>query len=71
MCNKQLHYDTGIHYLDTWIQNQFKKIPLRLYSIDGALNYEISKRIVNNLLKPRFPKNYLPIQCCNWEVQEY
>jgi len=37
MRNKQLHNDTGLPYLSTWITQQFKNVQEKLHKSDGAL----------------------------------
>ncbi|KAF0768004.1 putative RNA-directed DNA polymerase [Aphis craccivora] len=37
MRNKQLHNDTGLPYLSTWITQQFKNVQEKLHKADGAL----------------------------------
>jgi hypothetical protein len=57
MRNKQLHNDTGIPYLDKWIQDQFKKFHQQLKSVEGAVHYEIGRQTKNPRLKPRLPQD--------------
>lgn len=57
MRNTQLHNDTGIPYLDKWIQEQFQKFHQQLKSVEGAVHYEIGRRTKNPRLKPRLPQD--------------
>ncbi|KAF0770455.1 ribosome biogenesis protein TSR3 isoform X1 [Aphis craccivora] len=59
MRNKQLHNDTGLPYLSTWITQQFKNFHEKLNKADGALHYKIGRRSTNLRLKPRLPQNIL------------
>jgi hypothetical protein len=57
MRNKQFHNDTGIPYLDKWIQDQFKKFHQQLKSVERAAHYKIGRRTKNPRLKPRHPQD--------------
>ncbi|VVC38838.1 Hypothetical protein CINCED_3A000701 [Cinara cedri] len=59
MRNKQLHNDTGIPHLSTWITQQFKNFHEKLHKVDGARHYIIGKRSTNLRLKPRLPQDIL------------
>uniref|UniRef100_A0A2S2QNC0 Uncharacterized protein n=1 Tax=Sipha flava TaxID=143950 RepID=A0A2S2QNC0_9HEMI len=50
------HNDTGIPYLDRWIQDLLKKFHQQLKSV-GVAHYEIGRRTKNPRLKPRLPQN--------------
>lgn len=59
MRNTQLHNDTGIAYLTTWINEQFKKFHSKLNTTEGAVHFKIGKRTKNRRLKPRLPQDVL------------
>ena len=59
MRNTQLHNDTGIPYLNTWIIEQFKKFHSKLNTTEGAIHLKIGKRTKNRRLKPRLPQDVL------------
>jgi len=60
MRNTQLHNDcTGIPYLTTWINDQFKRFHSKLNTTEGALHFKIGKRTKNRRLKSRLPQDVL------------
>jgi len=59
MRNTQLHNDTGIPYLTTWINEQFTKFHSKLNTTEGDIHFKIGKRIKNRRLKPRLPQDVL------------
>ncbi|KAL4120993.1 hypothetical protein QTP88_013584 [Uroleucon formosanum] len=59
MRNTQLHNDTGIPYINTWIIEQFKKFHTKLKTTESALHFKIGKITKNRRLKPRLPQDIL------------
>ena len=59
MRNTQLHNDTGIPYINTWIIEQFKNFHMKLKTTVGALHFKIGKNTKNRRLKPRLPQDIL------------
>ena len=59
MRNKQLHNDTGLPHISTWITQQFKNFHEKLNKDDGARHYKIGRRSTNLRLKPPLPQDIL------------
>uniref|UniRef100_A0A2S2NDS0 Uncharacterized protein n=1 Tax=Schizaphis graminum TaxID=13262 RepID=A0A2S2NDS0_SCHGA len=59
MRNKQLHNNTGLPHLSTWITQQFKIFYEKHHKLDGACHYNIGKRSTNLRLKPQLPQDIL------------
>lgn len=53
MGNKQLHNDTELPYLSTWIINQFKNFLDVANKTEEALHFKIGKKTFKPRLKPR------------------
>jgi hypothetical protein len=55
MRNHQIHDDTGIPLINTWIKTQFKNFHAKLKNLDRARHYNIGRKTINRCLRPQFP----------------
>jgi len=53
MRNRQIHNDTGIPLISTWIKTQFKNFHAKLKESDCGRDYQIGSKTQNRRLKPR------------------
>lgn len=59
MRNRQIHNDTGIPLINTWIKTQFKNFHSKLKFVDSARHYNLGKKTPNRRLRPRLPQDIL------------
>ena len=60
MRNRQIHNDTGIPLISTWIKTQFKNFHAKLKESDGGRHYQLGNKTQNRRLKPRLPQDIPP-----------
>jgi len=57
MRNRQIHNDTGIPLISTWIKTQFNNFHAKLKESDGGRHYQLGSKTLNRWLKPRLPQD--------------
>lgn len=60
MRNRQIHNNTGIPLISTWIKTQFKNFNAKLKESDGGRHYQLGSKTQNMRLKPRLPQDIPP-----------
>lgn len=59
MRNRQIHNDTGIPLINTWIKTNFKNFHAKLKYVDSARHYNLGSKTLNRRLRPRLPQDIL------------
>jgi len=57
MRNRQIHNDTGIPLISTWIKTQFKNFHAKLKESHGGGHYQLGSKTQNRWLKPRLSQD--------------
>jgi hypothetical protein len=60
MRNRQIHNDTGIPLISTWIKTQFKNFHANLKESDGGHHYQLGSKAQNRRLQPRLFQDIPP-----------
>jgi hypothetical protein len=59
MRNRQIHNDTGIPLINTWIKTQFKNFHAKLKNLDSAHYFNLGRKTLNRRQRPRLPQDIL------------